>query len=96
MSSIAILLTSKIAQIGQRFAEQLKPQEWAEIFICSNVFELPRQFVSDDEVPGINITATRTTNHKCGRCWRHLPEVTEDGALCSRCDQVVSGMDAHA
>ena len=76
--------------------EQLKPQEWAEIFICSNVFELPRQFVSDDEVPGINITATRTTNHKCGRCWRHLPEVTEDGALCSRCDQVVSGMDAHA
>ena len=41
-------------------------------------------------------TVTRTTNHKCGRCWRHLPEVTEDGALCSRCDQVVSGMDAHA
>ena len=38
-----------------------------------------------------------TTHHKCGRCWRHLPEVTEDGALCSRCDQVVAGMDvAHA
>ena len=40
--------------------------------------------------------AAPSTNHKCGRCWRHLPEVTEDGALCSRCDQVVSGMDAHA
>jgi len=39
---------------------------------------------------------TRTTHHKCGRCWRHLPEVTEDGALCSRCDQVVGGMDAPA
>jgi isoleucyl-tRNA synthetase len=38
----------------------------------------------------------RTDYHKCGRCWRHLPEVTEDGALCSRCDQVVSGMDASA
>jgi isoleucyl-tRNA synthetase len=38
--------------------------------------------------------ATRTTHHKCGRCWRHLPEVTEDGALCSRCDQVVGGMEA--
>jgi isoleucyl-tRNA synthetase len=36
----------------------------------------------------------RTTHHKCGRCWRHLPDVTEDGALCSRCDQVVAGMDA--
>lgn len=34
--------------------------------------------------------------HKCGRCWRHLPEVEEDGALCSRCDQVVAGMDAGA
>jgi isoleucyl-tRNA synthetase len=39
---------------------------------------------------------TRTAHHKCGRCWRHLPEVTEDGALCSRCDQVVAGMDAAA
>ena len=37
-----------------------------------------------------------TTNHKCGRCWRHLPEVSEDGALCSRCDQVVASMDAVA
>ncbi|MBS0475719.1 MAG: isoleucine--tRNA ligase [Proteobacteria bacterium] len=37
---------------------------------------------------------TRTANHKCGRCWRHLPEVSEDGALCSRCDQVVAGIDA--
>ena len=31
-----------------------------------------------------------TTHHKCGRCWRHLPEVTEDGALCARCDEVVA------
>ena len=27
--------------------------------------------------------------HKCGRCWRLLPEVTEDGALCDRCDGVL-------
>ncbi len=31
-----------------------------------------------------------TTHHKCGRCWRHLPEVTEDGTLCNRCDEVVN------
>jgi isoleucyl-tRNA synthetase len=30
-----------------------------------------------------------TTNHKCGRCWRHLPEVVDDGALCGRCADVV-------
>ena len=35
-----------------------------------------------------------TAHHKCGRCWRHLPEVTEDGALCARCDEVVAGIDA--
>ncbi len=33
---------------------------------------------------------TKTTHHKCGRCWRHLPEVTEDGALCDRCAEVVA------
>ena len=32
---------------------------------------------------------TKTTNHKCGRCWRHLPEVVDDGALCRRCKDVV-------
>ncbi len=59
----------------------------AELFITA-----PVQFTQGTEPPVI----TRTTHHKCGRCWRHLPEVTEDGALCSRCDQVVAGMDAGA
>ncbi|MFT4053232.1 MAG: isoleucine--tRNA ligase [Novosphingobium sp.] len=38
---------------------------------------------------GEDVTVTPSTDHKCGRCWRHLPEVTEDGALCDRCDDVV-------
>jgi isoleucyl-tRNA synthetase len=29
--------------------------------------------------------------HKCGRCWRLLPEVEEDGTLCNRCDEVLAG-----
>jgi len=55
----------------------------AEIFITSTVHE----------VPGLNeeVRVTRTTNHKCGRCWRLLPEVEEDGALCGRCAEVVNG-----
>ena len=32
----------------------------------------------------------RTENHKCGRCWRHLPEVETDGSLCNRCDTVLT------
>ncbi|WP_022682233.1 isoleucine--tRNA ligase [Sphingobium bisphenolivorans] len=27
--------------------------------------------------------------HKCGRCWRLLPEVEEDGTLCQRCEEVL-------
>ncbi|NLR69445.1 isoleucine--tRNA ligase [Novosphingobium sp. ERN07] len=38
----------------------------------------------------------RSTDHKCGRCWRLLPEVTEDGALCARCEDVVAEIDAGA
>ncbi|VVT04130.1 isoleucine--tRNA ligase [Erythrobacter sp. EC-HK427] len=40
------------------------------------------------------LSVTKTTHHKCGRCWRHLPEVTEDGDLCARCETVVAEMDA--
>ncbi|MCL6249879.1 isoleucine--tRNA ligase [Altererythrobacter sp. KTW20L] len=59
----------------------------AELFISG-----PVTFVPSTEAPAI----TRTTHHKCGRCWRHLPEVTEDGALCERCDDVVTRLDAEA
>jgi isoleucyl-tRNA synthetase len=51
----------------------------AEVFIVSAVHH------------GLETLATKTTNHKCGRCWRHLPEVVEDGALCGRCEDVVGG-----
>ncbi|HSG35775.1 MAG TPA: class I tRNA ligase family protein, partial [Sphingomonadaceae bacterium] len=40
------------------------------------------------------VTIVPTSHHKCGRCWRHLPEVSEDGALCGRCEDVVAAMDA--
>jgi isoleucyl-tRNA synthetase len=55
------------------------PEELAELFIVSTV------------KPGDALTVEKTSNHKCGRCWRHLPEVQEDGALCARCDEVVNG-----
>jgi isoleucyl-tRNA synthetase len=48
----------------------------------------------DDALPSfVNIEPKdvgRVAHHKCGRCWRHLPEVTEDGALCGRCADVLS------
>ena len=50
----------------------------AELFIVSKVTEADRLSVS------------KTDNAKCGRCWRLLPEVVEDGDLCARCEDVVN------
>ncbi len=36
------------------------------------------------------VSVTKTDKQKCGRCWRHLPEVAEDGDLCARCEGVVA------
>jgi isoleucyl-tRNA synthetase len=47
-------------------------------------------WTADDTAEVVDVTVTPTDRHKCGRCWRHLPEVTEDGALCDRCAEVVS------
>jgi isoleucyl-tRNA synthetase len=58
----------------------------AELFITAQV----------TRAQGDGVTVTRTHDHKCGRCWRCLPEVTEDGALCARCDEVVTEMEASA
>ena len=46
---------------------------------------------NDNAVEPGSIVVTRTDHRKCGRCWRHLPEVAEDGALCDRCDEVLKG-----
>jgi isoleucyl-tRNA synthetase len=52
--------------------------------------ELAELFIVADVRVGEDVAVARTERHKCGRCWRHLPEVTVDGALCDRCAGVVA------
>jgi len=52
--------------------------------------DLAELFIVSSVVQGDAITVTPTHRHKCGRCWRHLPEVAEDGMLCDRCAGVLS------
>jgi len=54
------------------------PELLAELFITSTVHKGDWKVV-------------KTSNHKCGRCWRHLPDVREDGGLDQRCGAVVNG-----
>jgi len=51
----------------------------AELFITSTVHK------------GDEIKVTKTANHKCGRCWRYMSDVTADGELDARCEVVVNG-----
>lgn len=57
----------------------LPADELAELFIVAKVTEADGP-----------ITVTRTGHAKCGRCWRHLPDVAVDGDLCGRCAEVVA------
>jgi isoleucyl-tRNA synthetase len=40
------------------------------------------------------VSVRKSDDAKCGRCWRLLPEVAEDGALCHRCEDAVAQLDA--
>jgi isoleucyl-tRNA synthetase len=51
----------------------------------------PAAMIGTGPNPDALATGRPTTNHKCGRCWRHLPEVVDEGALCGRCADVVGG-----
>jgi isoleucyl-tRNA synthetase len=58
----------------------------AELFITATV----------SRGQGEAVIVTKTSHHKCGRCWRLLPDVAEDLALCGRCEDVVGTADALA
>ena len=60
----------------------------AEAFITASVARSDSATVTD-------VTASRSSEDKCGRCWRLLPSVAEDGALCDRCEAVVAELDAE-
>ena len=80
-------------------AVRTKDARLADLLAAKDIDELAELFIvsvaattgfTDDAVDDVTqVTVTRTQNHKCGRCWRHLPEVTTDGALCNRCETVL-------
>jgi isoleucyl-tRNA synthetase len=75
----------KVGIRNRAVREALANLDMAEICIVSRF-----EWAEPEEIEG-DVQVVHTSNHKCGRCWRHLPEVPEDGALCARCDEVVNG-----
>ena len=74
-SSLEAEVTVPAAAVPEGFSDT----DLAELFITATV----------RRGDGDGVTVTRTSDQKCGRCWRLLPEVFEDGSLCARCDDVV-------
>lgn len=81
-SSLEADVTVPAAAVPEGFTDN----DLAELFITATV----ARGQSD------SVTVSRTSDHKCGRCWRLLPEVEEDGALCGRCETVVAELDSVA
>jgi isoleucyl-tRNA synthetase len=76
--------------------EALDPSELAELCIVSAAkvviapgADWPADMAKGNAGAEIGVHVRVTGNHKCGRCWRYLPEVEEDGSLCDRCEDYV-------
>ncbi len=81
-SSLEADVTVPSASVPEGFTDE----DLAELFITASVARTD----SGD------VTVSRTNERKCGRCWRLLPSVAEDGALCDRCEDVIEKLDAAA
>ena len=62
----------------------------AEVFRTSSAALVEGQGPADafrlPESPGVSVVPTKAGGCKCARCWRVLPEVKGEGALCLRCE----------
>ena len=58
-------------------------EDLSELFITASV----------ERNEGDGVIIKKASHNKCGRCWRLMPEIEEDGDLCLRCEDVVVRMD---
>jgi isoleucyl-tRNA synthetase len=73
--------------------------DFAELAIVAAVCPVAGEASAGTELGEVSATSSddvaveplKTSFEKCGRCWRHLPEVTGEGALCARCESVLHG-----
>jgi isoleucyl-tRNA synthetase len=79
-------LEAAVTVPAERVPAGVNDQQLAELFITAVVTRGRSDMV----------LVTRTADEKCGRCWRLLPEVVVEGALCARCADVVAELDEAA
>lgn len=64
--------------------------------MCVGTWDITVGRVSDPgaAVQAGEVAARPSTLHKCGRCWRFVDDVSENGELCGRCKKAVDGVHA--
>jgi isoleucyl-tRNA synthetase len=64
--------------------------DWAELCIVSSFSVVENDLDSDDaHWVGEVVKVKKASGEKCTRCWKVLPEVSENGDICNRCLDVV-------
>ncbi|MGH6614941.1 isoleucine--tRNA ligase [Sphingomonas sp.] len=90
MRALRVQVTEAIEPL--RRDKQVRSSLEAEVTVPKSAMSLDalaEAFIVAKVTQADTVSVTPTDFHKCGRCWRHLPEVTEDGTLCARCAEVV-------
>jgi isoleucyl-tRNA synthetase len=73
-----VIRSSLEAEVSMPTLDEMDADSFTEICI-----------VADTRYAGDAVQVSKTDHLKCGRCWRLLPDVSENGALCDRCAEVV-------
>jgi isoleucyl-tRNA synthetase len=69
-------------RLGAEDAALVQAVDFAELCIVAQVEVVPGG-------PEPDVEAAPSADARCARCWRHLPDVSAETALCGRCDEVV-------
>lgn len=73
-----VIRSSLEAEVTMPALDEMDAESFTEICI-----------VAGTRYEGNSVQVAKTDHNKCGRCWRLLPDVEEDGALCGRCAEVI-------
>ena len=68
-------------------ADKLADIDLAEMFITAPV---------EVQIGELSVTIEKAAGEKCERCWRVLPDVSEETGLCTRCDEAVQQLEKAA
>jgi len=79
-------LEARLAVVaGHADAALIASVDFAELSIVSRV----EVALDPDLETGVRVATDKSDDARCERCWRHLPDVAAETALCRRCDAVV-------